>query len=55
MRQKIGKRQADRFVVNLDESQFSEDQLREFLARKAPSGLREVLAVKNGAVSRVWP
>jgi chemotaxis protein histidine kinase CheA len=55
LRQKVQKKQADRFVVNLDQSQFSEADLRQHLSRTAPGGLREVLVVKDGIVSRVWP
>jgi hypothetical protein len=55
LRQKIQKKQADRFVVNLEQSQFSEAEVRQHLLRTAPSGLREVLVVKNGTVTRVWP
>lgn len=42
-------------VVNLDQSSFSEADVRKHLARTAPSGLKEVLVVKDETVNRVWP
>jgi hypothetical protein len=55
MRDKVRDRQADRIIVNLERSEFATDALRQHLARTAPSGLREVLAIKHGVITRVWP
>jgi len=55
IRAKLRSRQADRFVVSLERSPISVEELRGHLARMAPTGLQEVLAIKNGAVRRVWP
>jgi hypothetical protein len=53
--EKIKNGQADRFVVNLDLSPHSPDDLRQHLSRNVPSRLREVIVVKNGVISHVWP
>jgi Contact-dependent growth inhibition CdiA C-terminal domain len=53
--EKIKKAQADRFVVNLDFTPHSPDDLRRHLIRDAPSRLREVIVVKDGVISHAWP
>lgn len=55
MRNKAKKGQAERFVVNLDRSGYSAEDLRDFLNQHPSSSVREVLVVKDGDVSRVWP
>jgi hypothetical protein len=55
IRAKIRREQARRFVVNLERSQVSVEELRQHLTRTAPSGLQEVLVIKHGAVVRAWP
>lgn len=54
LRQKA-RRQAARFVVNLDRSGLDPAQIRRRLQSKPPHGVREVLAVRNGTVIRIWP
>jgi Contact-dependent growth inhibition CdiA C-terminal domain len=53
--EKIKSAQADRFVVNLDLTPHSHVDLRQYLILDAPSRLREVIVVKNGVISHVWP
>jgi hypothetical protein len=48
-------RQAARFVLNLDRSGLDPAQIRRRLQAKPPRGVREVLAVRNGTVIRIWP
>ncbi len=55
LRKKIKQGQADRFVVNLDRCELSAEELRQHLARAAPTRLKEVLVIKRDRLVRVWP
>jgi hypothetical protein len=55
LRRKMKKKQADRFVVNLDRSSHTADDLRQLLNRNPPSRLREVLVFKNGVFVHAFP
>ena len=52
---KKSKRQASRFVVNLDRGGLDTGDLRARLLTSRPSRVQEVLVVENETVSRVWP
>jgi hypothetical protein len=55
LRAKIRKGQADRFVVNLDRSDLIAKNVRDYLERYPSARLKEVLIIKSGIVTRVWP
>ncbi|MEV0269868.1 hypothetical protein AB0H43_13905 [Hamadaea sp. NPDC050747] len=55
LRDKLGKLQADRIVLNLDDSPFTADQIRDILIRKPIEGLKEIIIVRGGASMPFFP
>jgi hypothetical protein len=55
LRNKAKKAQASRFVVNLDRSRLEASDIRRRLLAFPPSRVREVLVLKNGIITRIWP
>ena len=49
------KKQTDRFVLVLDRSPLSADDLRSLLSRNPTSKVRELIVIKHGFVVRAWP
>ena len=54
MKSSVNAGQADRFVVNLDDSKISAGKLGKGLNKKPIDGLKEVIVVKNGKITEVW-
>jgi hypothetical protein len=55
LKTKIQKGQADRFVLNLDDSSVSPEVMRVQLEQWPISGLQEIIIVKNGYVLPFFP
>jgi hypothetical protein len=55
LEQKINTGQADRFVLNLDDSAVSLDDLRKQFTDYPPAGLKEIIIVKGGQVIPFFP
>ena len=49
------KKQADRIVVNLDDTKATPDEVRNKLLIKPIDGLAEVIAIKNGKAVHILP
>lgn len=47
--------QADRFVLNLEDSSITPEAMKKQLTDWPIEGLKEVLAIKNGEVIPIWP
>ena len=52
---KVTEAQADRIIVNLDDSKFDPSDIADVLARKPKEGLQEVIVVKDGVITPVFP
>jgi uncharacterized protein YukE len=52
---KVKKGQADRIVLNLDDSPRSMDEIRGVLERKPVTGLKEIMVIKDGKVIPFFP
>jgi len=52
---KINEGQADRIVLNLDDTPLSPDDISDMLARKPKEGLSEVIGIKNGKITQIFP
>ncbi|WP_437723393.1 hypothetical protein [Sorangium sp. So ce861] len=55
MSEKVGKTQADRIVLSLEDSALNARNIKDALDRKPINGLKEVLVIKNGSVERIFP
>lgn len=55
MHDKQGKLQADRIVLNLDDSPHTLDVLKDILTRKPIADLKEILVVRGGQVIPFFP
>ena len=53
--EKVIRNQADRIILNLDDSTVSVEQLRQQLINYPISGLQEIIIVKNGSVIQFFP
>ena len=47
--------QADRFVLNLDDSGVDVDKLSQEFTDWPMEGLEEIAAIKNGRIFYIWP
>ena len=52
---KVKNEQADRIVVNLDDCKFEPKDITDVLKRKPKDGLNEVIGIKNGEVTQIFP
>jgi hypothetical protein len=52
---KVGRAQADRIVLNLDDSAVSLDALRQELQRSPIDNLREIIVVRDGQLIPFFP
>ena len=52
---KVNSGQTDRIVLNLDDSKVSPDNVRDMLNRKPKTGLKEVIGVKDGQITQIFP
>ena len=52
---KVKKGQADRIVLNLDDSPRSMAEIREVLERKPVTNLKEIMVIKDGKVIPFFP
>ncbi len=52
---KVSSGQADRIVLNLDDSPFEVNDVKDLLRRKPKKGLKEVIGVKGGKVTQIFP
>ena len=52
---KVSSGQADKIVVNLDDSPVTLEQMSKQLNDYPIDGLKDVIGVKNGTVSRIYP
>ncbi|NJC66982.1 hypothetical protein HC028_21100 [Planosporangium flavigriseum] len=52
---KVKEGQADRIVLNLDDCPRSAEEIAGILERKPVTGLKEILVVEDGQVSRLYP
>ena len=52
---KVNSKQADRIVLNLDDSPFSPEDISNMLARKPKEGLKEVIGIKDGKITQIFP
>lgn len=55
MREKVAKSQAERIVVNLDDSRLTNAQVRDALDREPIDNLIEVIVVRNGSPTHIYP
>lgn len=55
LRDKQGNQQADRIVLNLDDSPHTLDDIKDVLTRKPLAGLKEILVVRGGQVIPFFP
>lgn len=55
MSAKVKAGQADRLVLNLDDTPVSLDQVREVLARRPIANLKEVIVIRSGEISPLFP
>lgn len=49
------KKQADRIVLNLEDSPISLEAMKQQLTKYPISNLKEVIAIKNGEIISLWP
>ncbi|XOF35016.1 MAG: hypothetical protein ACL93V_06925 [Candidatus Electrothrix sp. YB6] len=52
---KVNSEQADRIVLNLDDTSLEPSDISEMLRRKPKNGLKEVIGVKNGKITQIFP
>ena len=55
IRKKVGKGQADRIVLNLDDSEVDTEELREQLKSSPIPALQEIIVVKAGKIIEFFP
>jgi hypothetical protein len=55
LRDKAGNLQADRIVLNLDDSPLSNDQIKDILTRKPIADLKEIIVVRGGKSVPFFP
>jgi peptidoglycan hydrolase-like protein with peptidoglycan-binding domain len=55
MKDAMERGQADRFVLNLEDSTLTPEAMKKQLSDWPIDGLKEVLAIKNGQVVPIWP
>jgi len=55
VRDKAGKLQAERIVLNLDDSPLSNDQIKDILSRKPIADLKEIIVVRGGKSIPFFP
>lgn len=55
MSRKVKEGQADRLVLNLDDCPRSTQEIADILGRKPIAGLKEVLVIRDGKVTRMFP
>jgi Contact-dependent growth inhibition CdiA C-terminal domain len=55
LKSKMNQKQAYRFVVNLDRTQHSAEDLRTYFAGRASNRMQELIVIKDGVISRIWP
>ena len=55
MREKVSKQQAERMVLNLDDSRLTAAEVRAALDREPIENLIEVIVVRNGLVHHIYP
>ncbi len=53
--QKVGNRQAERIVLNLDDSRLGLPEIEKVLVENPIADLKEILVVRGGAVTRLFP
>ncbi|NET67769.1 MAG: hypothetical protein F6K63_26620 [Moorea sp. SIO1G6] len=52
---KVKRRQAERIVLNLDDTNVNPDELQDILARKPIDNLKEIIMIINGKVIPFFP
>ena len=52
---KVKEKQADRVVLNLDDSPKTPDEMKELLAKDPVPGLKEVITIKDGNIQHIFP
>jgi hypothetical protein len=55
IRRKVGRRQCDRIVLNLDDSQVSQDSMIAQLKNNPIANLQEIIIVSNGSIIEFFP
>jgi hypothetical protein len=55
IRRKVGRRQCDRVVLNLDDSQVSQDSMISQLKNNPIANLQEIIIVSNGSIIEFFP
>ncbi|MBK9265693.1 MAG: DUF4150 domain-containing protein [Polyangiaceae bacterium] len=53
--EKVAKRQTDRVVVNLDDTDITPSEMQAILQRRPIDGLKEVITIKNGNIQHIFP
>ncbi len=52
---KVKSGQTERVILNLDDSLFDPDDIVDILSRKPKQGLKEVIAIKDGKITPIFP
>ncbi|NEO01540.1 MAG: hypothetical protein F6K50_40965 [Moorea sp. SIO3I7] len=52
---KVKRRQAERIVLNLDDTNVNHDELQDIIARKPIDNLKEIIMIINGKVIPFFP
>jgi len=52
---KVNSGQTERIVLNLDDSPFNPSDISDLLTRKPKEGLLEVIGIKNGEITQIFP
>jgi hypothetical protein len=55
MSRKVKSGQADRIVLNLDDSPFGPNDITDVLSRKPIENLQEVIGIKEGRIIQIFP
>ena len=55
IRTKVKEEQADRIVLNLDDTSVTPAEMKETLASKPIAGLQEVITIKDGKIQHIFP
>jgi hypothetical protein len=52
---KVNSGQTDRIILNLEDSQFEPIDIIDILSRKPKTGLKEVIGIKGGKITPIFP
>lgn len=52
---KVNSGQTDRIVLNLDDTDLGSNDITQMLQRKPKDGLKEVIGIKNGKITQIYP